>query len=386
MRRNVVWVEKWKAGEFVMTLTNYWWLLIWLFTGGVFLAFCFPQQKECVCGKEEKRWKKISAVILALPYIIWAGFRADYVGDTYNYRRAFLEAPDSISAFSEYMSGIIKDKGFYALTAVIKSIISNSDIVYFLILASFQILVVVFVVRKYSCDYWFSMFVFIATTDYLSWTWNGVRQFTAVTLIFSATSLIISKRYVPLVIIVLLASTIHGSALLMLPVVYIIQGKAWNKKTVLCIIASIVALIFVNQFTDILGTLLAETQYTNVVSDWQSFNDDGTNPIRVLVYSVPTILSLIGLKYIRIENNPLINMATNASILTAALGIISIGTSGIFLGRIPIFVSLWANLILLPWEIENFFTKESAKIIKFLAVMCYIAFFYFQLHFTWGLL
>ena len=97
---------------------------------------------------------------------------------------------------------------------------------------------------------------------------------------------------------------------------------------------------FADQFTSILDQLLSDTSYTNMVSDWQSWNDDGTNPIRVLVYSIPTILSLVGLKYIKEENDPIINLATNAGLVSTSLYIVSIGTSGIFMGRLPIYVSM----------------------------------------------
>lgn len=369
-----------------MTLTNYWWLLIWLFlVGGVF--YLFPvKQYETVMGRKEIRWKKQYAFVLILPYIVWAGFRTNQLGDTYNYRRNFLNAPETFGEIASYMSGIKKDEGFYWLTSVIKCIIGNSDTIYFLIIAAIQLLIIAMVIRKYSCDYWFGIFVFIASADYLSWTYNGIRQFLAVVVVFAATDLILKKKYVALIIVIILASTLHGSALLMLPVVFIIQGKAWNKKTLLCIVASLLALTFVSEFTTLLNFMLEDTQYTNVVSDWQSFNDDGTNPLRVLVYAVPAILSLIGIKWIKREDDPVINMATNASIITAALGIISMGTSGIFLGRLPIYVSMWSNSILLPWEINHFFTKKSAMIVKGIAIGCYFAFFYVQMHYTWGII
>lgn len=322
-----------------MELTNYWWLLLWLFTGGVILNVYFPKRKEIVLGKTEERWNILSAILLVLPYIIWAGFRSDNFGDTYIYRKNFLEAPDTVGQVLRYVNGAIKDKGFAALVAICKCIIGNQDVLYFLIIATFQLLVISLVLRKLSCNYWLSIFIFIASTDYLSWMHNGVRQFTAVAIAFGATELIVRKKYVAATIIILIASTIHGSALLMLPIMLIIQGKAWNKKTMLLILASFLALVFVDQFTNILDTLLSDTQYTNVVSDWKSWEDDGTNPIRILVYAVPTILSLIGYKYIKEADEPLINIAVNASIVSTGLGIISTGTSGIFLGRLPIYVS-----------------------------------------------
>lgn len=53
------------------------------------------------------------------------------------------------------------------------------------LLAAFQLLVIVWMFRKYSEDYWFSIFLFIASTDYISWTFNGIRQFTAVVIAYA---------------------------------------------------------------------------------------------------------------------------------------------------------------------------------------------------------
>ena len=369
-----------------MTLTNYWWLLIWVFVGGAALSIAIPKRQELVLGKLEKRWGIMPALILILPYIVWAGFRSYSFGDTSAYQQAFRECAASIGEIGTYISGVTKDKGFYFLMALEKSFFGSSDRLYFFLLAAFQLLVVVWMCRKYSEDFWFSIFLFIASTDYLSWTFNGIRQFTAVVMIYAATPLIVKKKYIPSILVILLASTMHQSALLMIPVIFIIQGKAWNKKTILCIIACLAALLFVDQFTNIMDSMLSETQYVNVVSDYQSWNDDGTNPLRVLVYSVPALLSLIGLKYIRTENDPMINLTVGASVIVCGLYVVSMVTSGIFLGRLPIYLSLLSQCILLPWEINHLFTERSARLLKLVAVICYCIFFFYQMHFAWGVL
>jgi len=322
-----------------MRLSNYWWLLIWIFVAAVFVEIVPVTRYEEVLGKKEKRWGIFSAFLLVFPYLIWAGFRGD-VADTYAYRTMFKELPLALSEWMTYLAGLTKDKGFYVLSLMIKFVVRNNSEFYFLILAAFQIICIVLVFRKYSCDYWFSIFVFVASTDYISWMFNGIRQFTAVTLIFVTTSLLLKKKYVPVIAVILIASTIHGSALLMLPIILVLQGKAWNKRTLFSIAICIIALMFVDQFTDVMDYLLADTQYTNVVSDWKAWEDNGTNPIRVFVYSVPTILAIVGYKWIRDEDDPVINLATNASIISTGLYLVSMGTSGIFIGRLPIFVSL----------------------------------------------
>lgn len=369
-----------------MELKNFWWLLIWLFTAGIILERAFPKQKERILGKERVRWKILPAILLVLPYIIWAGFRGVGFGDTYAYHYAFLSAPTLGGGLGDYLMVYSKDKGFYTLNVIIKTIFGGSDVVYFLILAAIQLLIIAFVCRRMSVDYWLSIFLFVASTDYLSWMFNGIRQFTAAVIIFSATELIIRKKYIPSVLLILLASTMHQSALIMLPVIFLIQGKAFNKKTVICVLLSVTALAFIDQFTDFLSSALADTQYKNVVSDWKSFNDDGTNPLRVLVYAMPTLIGLYGYRKIRAADDPIINLGIGAGLVSTCLGIISMATSGIFLGRMPIYVSLWSNLIVLPWEIKNVFSEKNAVFVKAACVLLYCAFFYYQMHITWNML
>ena len=252
-----------------MILTNYWWMLIWILGGGV-LAIFVPKQQELVNGKKVERWTMPAALILILPYILWAGFRSDNFGDTGAYQRAFRECASSFGKIGNYLSTVTKDKGFYLLMALEKSILGDSYTLFFLLLAAFHLLMIMWMCRKYSEDYWFSVFLFVASTDYLSWTFNGIRQFTAVVIVYAATPFILKKKYIPSILLVLLASTMHQSALLMIPIVLMIQGKAWNKKTVFCIFASLAVLLFVDQFTNIMDSMLTETQYKNVVGDYQA--------------------------------------------------------------------------------------------------------------------
>lgn len=369
-----------------MTLTNYWWLLIWLFTGGAILACFFQKRREMICGKVEERWGVVPAVILVVPYIIWAGFRTDIIGDTKAYRMAFRDAPTHLGQLAEYLSTITKDKGFSVLTVLLKCIIGNSDVLFFLIIASIQLFCIVYICRKYSCNYWLSIFLFIASTDYIGWVHNGMRQFLAITIIFAATDLLLKKKYVPLIAIILVASTFHASALFMIPVIFIVQGKAWNKKSIVCILACIAVLFFVDRFTDILDSALSVTQYSSMVTDWEEWQDDGTNPIRVLVYSIPMLLSLVGYQQIKAADDKLINISVNFSILASGIALISMVTSGIFIGRMVETVYLIPLLILLPWELKNLFTVDSSRLVSIFAMIGYFLFFYYQMHFAWGLL
>lgn len=360
-------------------------ILIWVGVIGAFSVMVpeWVYRTELANGKKVRRVTPLFAVVAVLPLVIWAGYRGN-VGDTGSYIQEFADMPVSLAGINSYMESQQKDQGFYFVSAVIKCVIGNRDTVYFIIVAAVQCFLLFKIYRKYSVAFTTSFFLFIASTDYISWIFNGMRQFVAVTITVSCFPLILEKKYIKAIVGVLIASLFHQSALLVLPFIFIVQGKAWNKKTLLFIIAVVLAVLFADRFTDILDTMLAETQYQNVVSDWEEFQDDGTNILRVLVYSVPAILSLIGIKYIRETDDPVINICTNMSIAAAGLYVVSMFTSGIFIGRLPIYFSLY-SYILLPWLIKNMFTKRSVQVVYLGMFVGYLGFYVYSLY-TMGMI
>ena len=357
---------------------NYILIIGWVAVMAMLSVLTSVKRVETVCGKKEYRWRPVWAVVTFLPLIIWCGYRGN-IGDTWAYKKSFSKMPVSLGGMASYMATVKKDKGFYFVSAVIKCIVGNHVNIYFIVLAAIQAGVLIYVYRKYSSRYLVSFFLFIASTDYISWLFNGIRQFLAVTITFIGIKFILDKKYAKAIILILIASLMHQSALLVIPFIFIAQGKAWNKKTLLFMVAVIVIVAGIGQFTNVLDSMLAETQYKNVVSDWQSWNDDGTNALRVLVYAVPSVLSLIGLRFIRNEDDKVINLCTNMSIVSVGFYIVSMFTSGIFIGRLPIYFSLY-SYILLPWEIDHMFTKQSARLIYVVMVVGYLGFYLYSVN------
>ena len=308
--------------------TNHWLPLIYLFTFPLIFDM-MPKNTIYINGRQEKRWFLSMAMLVALPYILWAGFRYN-LGDTGAYIFNFNAAPSSLSMLRLILSNESKDPGFTILMTLCKHLGLVNYWEFFLVIAFVQMLCIVFIFQKYSSNYWISLFLFIASRDYMSWMHNGMRQFLAVCLIFAAFDLLVKKRYILFGLVVVFASTMHGSALLMIPLAYIMQGQAFNKKTLMCITGTILILPFIDRLLPLMDSMLADTQYSDMMTNDIWANDDGTNPIRVLVYSVPTIIALFGRRYIQHADDPVMNMCANASVITTSLYIISAVTSGIY--------------------------------------------------------
>lgn len=364
-------------------MSKYILIIMWLGIMALVQMFIKCYREEKVFGVWETRALPFFGIVVVMP-IIWMAANRGTMMDTQMYLLGFRSMPISFAGVADYLTTIPKDKGFSLLSVLIKIVFGSNEVVYLLILALIQGMSLFCVYRKYSEGYLMSIFLFMASTDFISWMCNGLRQFVAVTTIFSVTTLMLKKKYLPVIVVILLASTFHGTAIMMLPLIFIAQGKAWNKRTMLFTAVALLMVAYVDQFTNILDSVLYDTQYANVVNDWTSFNDDGTNPIRVLVYAIPAIIAIIGRRHIKKEDDRVINFCVNMSMISTGLYIISMFTSGIFIGRLPIYASLY-NYILLPWEINHFFSEKSAKVVGIFAIMFYLAFYYYQMHFGWGL-
>lgn len=333
-------------------------------------------------GRREKRYKWGPILILLVPMVYLAATRTDTFGDTYGYIIGFRNTPTSILEIPRIIDSETKDPGFVVFRVLIKSIIGNHYQIYFAIIATICLFCVAYVFKKYSCNFVMSMFLFIASSDYVQWTHNGIRQFIAVAVVFAATDLLIQKKYWRYFAVVLIMSSIHASALIMIPVSLIVQGKAWNIKTVFLTALSLIAINFSDITTGVITDFMAETQYGAEVG--QFLETEGTNIFRVLVFCIPPVTALIFQKRLIHANSKILNLSTNMSIVSMGAYLVSSATSGIFIGRIPIYFSLY-NYILLPWLVENVFDKRSQKLVYGAIVLCYLLFYYYQISVTWGL-
>lgn len=356
-----------------------WYLFVLLVAVGVFTAASGQTYMVEVYGRRERRYGWIPVLMIMIPLIYLAGIRPDIV-DTGAYRSGFLNTADSLTSFKETFSAHSKDRGFAVFNFCIKIIIGNNDVLYFTIIATICLMSIAIVYKKHSCNFVISMFLFIASSDYVQWNYNGIRQFIAVAVIFWASDLLLQKKYIKYYLLVILMSTIHASALLMIPVSLFVLGKPWNKRTVLFTIAVLVAINFSDGLRNLIANFMEETQYSSEVG--QFMETKGTNVFRVLVFCIPSVMALTFRRYLLAARNPVINLATNMSVISMGIYIVSAVTSGIFIGRLPIYFSLH-NYILLPWIIENVFEKKSQKLVYGIMIICYLVFYIYQMTVAW---
>ncbi|MGN0502456.1 MAG: EpsG family protein [Ruminococcus sp.] len=327
------------------------------------------------------------AIIVFLPLILIAGFRAGYVnsiGDTGLYVTMFDGYPNTLNEIGGSISPDDKMYGWAVFSVFIKQFISSDYQIWLLIIAVISGFSLLYGYKNYTSEVVFCAFMFFISTDFFSWMTNGMRQFMVVAIIFASANLLLTRKIqniILFILIVILLSNIHSSCLLVIPLYIVSLGKPFNKRVLLVIFSCLLSVVFIGQFTSILDSALEFTTYNNVTT--QMLSDDGTNPLRALLYSWPSFLAIYFRKKIPEDISPVIAFSINASLISMGIYIISIFTSGIFIGRIPIFFSLF-NYVLIPWELKTFFEPKTRQTIYYVIVAVYFVYFVYQTY-SWGM-
>jgi len=230
-----------------------------------------------------------------------------------------------------------------------------------------------YTINRYSVDVSFSMIIFYFTM-FLDLN-NGMRQYVATAFIVLGFQFVIQRRFLPYLLMVIIASFCHNSAIFCLLFYFLANGKVFNKKIVISIGISLVFMIIPSLFTGILTIIFSGTNYSYYISA-----GSGMRVWRLLVSIVPSIMVL--LISCRINHKD-IAMTVSDSVFA---NLILINTIFCVLGlRSWIFVRMcfYTGLIValfIPQLIKLLFREKDTRIVKVLAFTSYFIFFCYNLH------
>lgn len=304
---------------------------------------------------------KIFVLGTMLSLSLISGLRAN-IGDTYFYKYAY--------EFNDFTWNQVKEKdniGFWILQMILKQYSDDPQILIFTTAVITNFLIIM-VFMRYSRLFEISTFIYITSGLYLV-TMNGLRQSLTAAIIFTATKFIISGNFIAFAMVVLFASTFHESALILLPIYFLVRYKAWSRSTIMLLVVAILIVIGYDQFSSILFSTLEETQYGH----YKNFQEGGANIIRVAVSAAPLLIAYLGREKLRAifpESDYIVNM----SLIGLVFMIVS--TQNWIFARFNIYFDLY-QLILVGWVVKLFNQKEQRMV--YLGILaCYFLFHYYE--------
>ncbi|MBR0082240.1 MAG: EpsG family protein [Clostridia bacterium] len=348
-------------------------LFLWIGVMAIILYFTDYTRTETLGDKQVRRYKPLLAVILFVPIILFA-----VVGrvrsDTYSYLAAYRSIPTTFREAWTYLLDA-EEKGWALFNVSVHTVSFGNETMYRLAIALVHSIPLIVIFRKYSPSYLLTLYLFIAGGYHLGWMTNGLRQFMAVSIIVAATPWMVDKKYIRSILIILLAATFHRTALYMIPVMFIAQGRIWDYRTLLLILAVTALTFIVTTNTKLFDDFAELVGYsTEAAREW---GDDGANPIRVLVSAVPMALSFLFRWQIRAERDLAINFFVNLSVVTVAMSVFAMITSGIMTGRMIVYTGVY-NLILLPYLLKSFREIRTRRIVNLACVGLYFIYFLYE--------
>ncbi|MDR7239986.1 transmembrane protein EpsG [Neobacillus drentensis] len=301
----------------------------------------------------------VFGVLLSL--VLVSGLRAN-IGDTGAYKHIYI-----INNFTWEYVRTQKDIGFGIIQMILKKYTNDPQILLFAT-ALLTNALIIFVFYKYSRFIELSIYVYITNGFFLT-SMNGIRQCLAAAIIFAATKYLMNGSWKRYMLVVLIASTIHQTALVLMPIYFIVRRRAWTKVAFIFIILAIIIVIGFSQFSELLFAAIKDTQY----GGYKDFAEGGANVIRVAVEGAPLFIAFLGREKLR-SIFPNSDYIVNMALLGLIFMIIS--TQNWIFARFAIYFSLY-QFILISWIVKLFKAKFQ-RLIYFAILILYLAYHYFD--------
>ncbi|MEG0307071.1 MAG: EpsG family protein [Clostridium sp.] len=312
--------------------------------------------------RSEKAGLFFVIIIIAILSLV-SGLRSG-IGDTGMYKHLYTLIGPGYDAKGGY------EPGFILFLKILKGI--SSDPQFMLMVTSIIINVLnINTIYKYSKDSYFELGIFMyITSGYYIVTMNGIRQSLAAAIIFWGTKYIINGDFKRFMILILLMSTIHNSALIYIPIYFVVRAKAWERTTNILFGLTLVGLFLYQPVMTIGMKLLGSTRY----ADYASFNEGGANILRIAIFIVPVLLAYLKRDVIK-EKWEYGDVFVNMNIICLIIMLFS-SFNWIF-ARFTMYFQLY-SFILLPYIIKNCLVGKERRLIYLGLIGGYFIFFYYD--------
>jgi transmembrane protein EpsG len=305
---------------------------------------------------------KLLMFIAMLSLILVSGLRNN-IGDTPFYVHSYKMIDDS-SLFNIKLEG---DFGFNFFQTFLHKISDDPQLLLFSTALITNALIVI-TLYKYSRMIELSIYVYIASGMYTV-TMNGIRQSLAAAIVFIATKYILKGDFKKFLLVVLLASTFHQTALIFIPIYFIVRRKAWTKDTYILLGIGVLIAAGFTEFSELLFSAIRDTKY----AEYSEFNEGGASTLRLAVSASPLVLAFIGkdkLRELWPQSDYIVNLAT--------LGVVFLilATQNWIFARFNLYFGLY-SLILVSWLVM-LMVKQNRGFVYFGILVCYLIFFIYE--------
>lgn len=343
-----------------------------IYFGMLFLVFVFSmlmsKRKMSLCSNNKIEYDDLGNILFVFcisVLIVIAGFRwyvgTDYAEYFWGYGQRVDEWFDNLLEYNEPGLGVL---------AKIGSLIYDSPITMFFLASLVTIFLYTITIKKYSNDFLISMSLYLFIGSWHG-AFNGVRQYLAAAVLFAGHRFIFEKKLFKYILVVLVAMAFHRTAIIMLPI-YFLVGKrfTWKNIGLVIMVVGIIRFSYDNIFATMSyfkGSDVAQYSYMNT----------DVNILRIGVALAPVVIAVYMKKWIMLQD---LETQMYIMLITINAGL-SIATQGsAYLARGGIYTETYVVLAL-P-KLLKCFTSNSRRFATIVVFGCYLVYWLYSLRAT----
>lgn len=313
-------------------------------------------------------------ILLMLPLIGLLGLRTSY-NDTGAYIHGFQNAVKLSEFFSDPENyDLLSNPLFNLYTSAVRTATDNYHI-YFMLAAIFVVvLMVTFFYRISECDtYALTVYTYLTLGTYF-FALAAMKQTIAMAVLCHSVLALRDRKYLRFVVLVLIAGLLHTYAWCFL-VLLLLTGKPWRLRTFTVVAVTVFVMLTFNK------SISALLEYADEIgkgaSEEMVFSGEGMNILRVAVYGIVPVISLIFRRILEPQMERKHYIMLHMSIISFMFMLLASINGANMFGRMARYFEV-GTIYMFPWIIRRLFDQKSQMVIVPVYIGAFAAFAAYQ--------
>lgn len=347
--------------------------LLFVFALSVLLAYLAQCNSDYRPIGEKQPWNRY-VFLMIVAFSLFSGLRFSY-NDTWAYLRgyqngetldAFIGDPDNLKWTANPL--------FYATASLLKTYGVDVQI-FFMLFAILDTTLLLRFIQRYAPERYFTFSIFLFfTVGTAVFSIAAMKQITAMAIFTLGVPYLLEKKWLRYYLIVAVAGFTHTYAF-MLAILPLFLGKPWRGLTLGLVGVTIAAMLtFENT---IHGFLKLADSYGKHLDVGEVLDPHTMNPLRVAVYSIVPVLSLVYRNELEVHMRREQNLFINMSILSLMFMLMATMAGANMFGRMATYFEL-GTICVLPWVVDKLFTGKTRWLVYRGTVVCFLGFFLYD--------
>lgn len=325
-----------------------------------------------LAGRHYSPWNDRAFLLLVAALVLFSGMRKGY-NDTASYIRIyqnyltldeFFADPENFNIFTNPL--------FYFYISLLKTLNADPQVLIFTTSLFTQLCFMLFL-KRYSPSFLYSVFLYF-TLGTFTVSLAAMKQVVAMAILTLAFPALEKRQWVKYYLLVFIAMLMHTYALAF-AILPLFTQRPWKLFTYLFVFAMVVLMM---NFRGVISEFMDQAnELGKTLEEYEVFDDHTVNLLRLLVYAVPPLISLVFQRWIFQGTTKTEHLLIHLCIISLAFMSMGTQAGANMFARMAHYFEI-GTLCCLPFMLKRTFEEKSYRLVSAAAVFCFLVFFVYS--------